>query len=190
MTEQIDPVHGHEYGASRHGMWTWTPGRHGEHFRRCSYCGSIHPDDLVAEPSWRADWADRKYGYPHKFYVEIVNRDPERLYVIGSTNHIPEPGALGYKGWKLVADLSGDDLAALDRDYPPELSKYRPTGTVQLGPRPTHFGKFYTMHLADPAVSQETKDEIARVSGLKFTFLDDGRIGWESVPTETSDASR
>ncbi len=42
-------------------------------FRTCSYCGSIHPADLLAALSigkatlHGSDW---KYGYPHKLYVE------------------------------------------------------------------------------------------------------------------------
>lgn len=42
-------------------------------WRSCSYCGSIHPQDLLGlDPGTvnRAEWADWKYGYPHKMYVE------------------------------------------------------------------------------------------------------------------------
>lgn len=49
---------------------------------------------------------------------------------------------------------------------------------VALGTRPEHHAKFYTIHLADPRVSGETKEVIAKVSGLRFIF-DDGRVGWE-----------
>lgn len=42
---------------------------------RCSYCGSIRPRDLVeAIEQGRAtgvEWADLKYGWPHKMYLEI-----------------------------------------------------------------------------------------------------------------------
>jgi hypothetical protein len=215
-----DPVHHLNpnapfvYGTS----WEWREPAHGEHFRRCNYCGSIHPDDLAAEQpgtgcgfdgcpaphdpladlhypmpgtdqtadghrfvetGWRAQWADRKYGYPHKFYVDVVNRDPERLYVLGSANHIVKADEPGYANWQLVADLGEAGRAALDRDYPPGHEKYRPTGSVLLGTRPVHNAKFYTMHLADHAISEETKDKIAEVSGLRFRFFDRGRIGWE-----------
>ena len=40
--------------------------------RTCSYCGSLHPEDLVAllaEPDVRLGGADHKYGWPHKFYI-------------------------------------------------------------------------------------------------------------------------
>lgn len=42
-----DPVHGGEAG--RWGGWSWRSPRRGDHFRTCSYCGSIHPEDLAAE---------------------------------------------------------------------------------------------------------------------------------------------
>lgn len=44
-----------------------------EPFRRCDYCGSMHPEDLVRlladNPGMRLGGADWKYGWPHKFYV-------------------------------------------------------------------------------------------------------------------------
>ena len=51
MTEQAtDPVHGHGWNtADRWGGWSWREPRGAEHFRRCSFCGSIHPEDLAAE---------------------------------------------------------------------------------------------------------------------------------------------
>lgn len=76
-----DPVHGGE--ADRWGGWSWREPDRGEHFRRCSYCGAIHPEDLVAEPEWTPRWADPKYGWPHKFYVDVANREPEALFVTG-----------------------------------------------------------------------------------------------------------
>ena len=41
-------------------------------YRHCSYCGSIHPEDLLIllENGARLQGADWKYGYPHKFYVQ------------------------------------------------------------------------------------------------------------------------
>lgn len=43
-------------------------------FRFCSYCGSIHPEDLLhflanGATLEQADW---KYGWPHKFYVKGI----------------------------------------------------------------------------------------------------------------------
>lgn len=46
----------------------------GRPFRSCSYCGSIHPEDLVKflEAGGEPHQADWKFGYPHKFYIEKV----------------------------------------------------------------------------------------------------------------------
>lgn len=173
---QTDPVHGSE--AARWGGWTWREPMRGEHFRRCSYCGSMHPEDLAAEPEWRAEWADRKYGFPHKFYVDIPNRDPEALFAIGSTSGgIPRYGSLGDGGltWIGRADLTAEQRAIAERDGH-DREPY-PT-FVGFGTRESHFGKFYTVHLADPAVSSETKAVIERRSGLRFHF-DGGRVSWE-----------
>lgn len=180
-----DPVHGYGWNtADRWGGWSWREPSRGEHFRRCSFCGSIHPDDLAAEPTWRAEWADRKYGWPHKFYVNIANRSPDALFVIGSASHLPDRGE-----WVAWDDVDGVQRAALDRDgYTDRADTYRPA-YLQFGTRPHHYGKFYTVHLADPRVSDVTKDTIAGRSGLRFTFVG-GQVRWEvAAPVVATPAS-
>ncbi|MHB2016975.1 MAG: hypothetical protein ACYCW6_08535 [Candidatus Xenobia bacterium] len=58
-----------------------------ETFRTCSYCGCIHPEDLLNALNAGATLggSDWKYGWPHKFYVE----------------HIPNPiaGQMVEVGW-------------------------------------------------------------------------------------------
>lgn len=231
-----DLVHGSGWNsAARWGGWSWREPAHGEHFRRCSFCGSIHPEDLAAEtagtgtctvcglqgwdacfrgqplgigrdeikrlladPSipddekqrlrgehpahsydpggWYASWADRKYGWPHKFYVDIPNRSPGALFVIGSQYGppmTPRPDGLEWVAWK---DLSRAQQKVAKRDG---YDREPHPNYVGFGTRDSHFGKFYTIHLADPAISQDVKDIIQRISGLRFTFTDDGKIGWE-----------
>jgi hypothetical protein len=43
--------------------------------RHCSYCGSLHPEDLLAalDAGGTLGGSDWKYGWPHKFYVRIPN---------------------------------------------------------------------------------------------------------------------
>jgi hypothetical protein len=57
-------------------------------YRRCSGCGSIHPQDLLAflrEDGVTLETADWKYGYPHKIYVEgIANPLHGKKVIIGS----------------------------------------------------------------------------------------------------------
>lgn len=177
MNETADLVH--PDAAFRSLSWSWSEPMHGEHFRRCSWCGSIHPDDLAAEPVWRADWADRKYGYPHKFYVDMPNRDPDALFAVSTFSGSGATAAPAGEGWVAVAGLTDEQRATVDRDR--MLSDH--TRYVQFGTRPNHFGKFYTTHLADPAISAEVKDLIERRSGLVFTF-DGGRVSWRAYPYE------
>lgn len=59
-----------------------------EPFRRCSYCGGIHPEDLIKLLGEGAELhgADWKYGWPHKFYVQgIPNKTSELVAKVGST---------------------------------------------------------------------------------------------------------
>jgi len=60
-----------------------------EPFRRCSYCGSIHPEDLIRLLGEGAtlNGADWKYGWPHKFYVEgVPNKTTEVVAKVGSNS--------------------------------------------------------------------------------------------------------
>lgn len=164
-----DPVH--RADAERWGGWKWRDPDRGEHFRRCSYCGSIHPEDLVAEPAWHAEWADMKYGWPHKFYIEIPNRDPGRLYVISSANHASS-GLTHYR------DLAREQRRAVRRDgYLRGTTWGGRDHYYGIGTRSTHFAKFYTVHLADPKIPIEVKEAIFRIGGKRFVF-DDGRVRW------------
>lgn len=49
-------------------------GYEGRPFRTCSYCGCIHPDDLIValKAGAKLQGADLKYGWPHKFYVDSI----------------------------------------------------------------------------------------------------------------------
>jgi len=221
-----DPVHGHGFNtAARWGGWSWNAPSRGEHFRRCSFCGSIHPDDLAAEPAgtgcghpgcpdphsqlarvhfpvaglagdrrhvfvdtgWRASWADMKYGWPHKFYVEgLVNRDPSSLSVIGSASGPQAPSWAAGAGeqWVPVSRLTRQQRkTARGEGY---LRSGDQGGWLLFGHRNTHFAKFYTIHLADPAIGEQTREIIARVSRRRLTF-DDGLVSWQAyAPPETS----
>lgn len=59
--------------------------------RSCSYCGSVHPEDLLKmlEKGARLVMADQKYGYIHKFYVrDTGNRMAVKFY----TQHLLDQG--------------------------------------------------------------------------------------------------
>lgn len=160
------------------GGWRWEDPRDGEHFRRCGFCGSIHPEDLAAEPMWTAEWADRKYGYPHKFYVEVPNREPDALYVI-SASHDDHDGT-----YVPEEQLTDAQRAIAERDG--WLREGDPWTHFQFSTRPNHHGKFYTVHLRDSGVSAEAKLVIERRSGIAFEFKGTQLRWWPwgAAPTE------
>jgi len=56
-------------------------------FRHCNYCGSLDSvelAELIKNKQATLHGADWKYGYPHKFYVKIINPNPERQVIISS----------------------------------------------------------------------------------------------------------
>lgn len=167
-----DPVHPEtKDGLFRYGPWEWAEPRKGEHFRRCSYCGSIHPNDLAMEEFWKAEWADRKYGWPHKFYVDIINRDPEQSYLIGMATH---PKNSSTERWVQTSDLTEAQQEILgSMNYDSDALWYL------FGSRPTHNAKFYTIHLKDPNLDPEVRQRIEQRSGISFKF-EDGKIYWNA----------
>lgn len=166
------PVHAGE--ADRWGGWQWREPAHGEHFRRCSYCGSMHPEDLVTIARGRVDWADRKYGWPHKFYVHVPNQNPEALFCVGSSPLVID-GSPNPQGLVNAADLTPEQRDIIVRDGWGGVDEQR---SYLFGTRREHFGKVYTVHLADPEISDETRAAAAEMCGLRFDFVDGGRIQW------------
>lgn len=68
-----------------------------EPYRSCDYCGSIHPEDLLAVLAAGAKLhpADEKYGWPHKFYVEEIPNPLVGVPTIRSAEHTSEGITLG-----------------------------------------------------------------------------------------------
>lgn len=165
--------------ADQWGGWQWeNQPRYGEHFRRCSYCGSVSPEDLVAEPVWEAQWADQKYGWPHKFYVPVPNRDPERLYIVSSTNRVEEPTGPGWVAW---GDLTPEQVAIANGSGYADDGRFDPPNWVMFGTHADHFGKFYTIHLRDSGLDPAVKAAIEAHSGIAFTF-EGNRVRWGRPP--------
>jgi len=140
---------------------------------------------------WWASWADRKYGWPHKFYVEgLKPRDPGMLHCISTSSHDPREGSFGTMGlqWHQVRDCPRKLLKAARADGM-MYSAEKPDMWLGFGPRASLHAKFYSVHLADPLVSDEVKETISRVSGLVFEFTEDGRVGWRlwAPPEAASD---
>jgi hypothetical protein len=170
VTDQnVHPEIGQPGPFSRLEPWEWRAPEHGEHYRRCSFCGSVCPDDLAAEAEWRAEWADRKYGYPHKFYVDIPNRNADRLYVLGS--HSGNNPPTGHPGWIARTDLIPEQADAVARDgY--DLDDSRRSHFL-FGHRQVHHAKFYSVHLRATDLDPAVKHAIEQRSGLVFEFEQD-----------------
>ena len=125
-----------------------------EHFQRCSYCGSMHPQDLVLAINDGAPLHETtmKYGFPHKFYVDVPNPEPERIVRTGSTSY----------------PLKGPGRKR-------EVIFYGPQG-------PTIMAKFYTWHLLDKGYDEEALNLLMlRLSGATrflFSQLDERQFRW------------
>jgi hypothetical protein len=76
-------VHNHEphYHGLQEDQWEKRENQ-GIEARYCNYCGSLHPEDLVRllKECERAEFADRKYGYPHKIYLDMPNHKMLKFY--------------------------------------------------------------------------------------------------------------
>jgi hypothetical protein len=56
-------------------------------FKHCGYCGSMDPvelAELIEKGEATLHGSDWKYGYPHKFYVDIPNPNAGQIVQIGS----------------------------------------------------------------------------------------------------------
>lgn len=182
MAELVHPEARRHFPEQHDGkLWVWRRPSNGAHFRTCSWCGSINPEDLAAEPSWTPEWADQKHGWPHKFYVNIPNREADKLVVVGSTGG-GNPNRKLDEGWVRWEDLTPEQVEVAERDGYAKYQGEPPIGLL-FGTRPDHFGKFYTTHLADPSLEPSIKTAIERGSGIQFEFKND-RVTWSAAPKE------
>lgn len=132
------------------GIKFWT-GR----LRCCSYCGSMHPTDVVAaiKAGATGEIADMKYGWPHKIYFDsIPNPHKGLLEVRSSATFKPE----GKDDWVKTPDLG-----------------WREPGTPAAE---KIFWKFYTLHLQD--ATPEEREVIEEHIGLHFEFEPEGGVRW------------
>jgi hypothetical protein len=230
-----DPVHNtsQEPGRAYASSWEWS-NRYGEHFRRCSYCGSINPEDLAAEQvggdsctichrvgwsecfqnqrpmwadniavgalspeqrekfdkmapthaynpgGWYASWADWKYGWPHKFYVDIPNRNPDSISVLSVAYHDPRESRVtgNEREWTHFNDLTAEQREVVyGEGHIRDDDKLGQGQWFQFFHREKHGAKFYTVHLGDPNLSEDVKNLIQKACGIEFTF-EHGTVTW------------
>jgi hypothetical protein len=130
----------------------------------------MHPADVAAAIRQGAlgDLADRKYGWPHKIYL----------------NKVPNPHA----GMLEVRASSTAPSLAMPREV--REPRYDPRTGVRVAdyvrytetPQParaTTWGKFYTVHLQD--ASPEDLATIEQHVGLHITF-EGNQVHWNPLP--------
>jgi hypothetical protein len=123
----------------------------GEPYRTCGYCGSIHPEDLIAALAAGAELqgSDWKYGWPHKFYlVNIPNPHADETAEIGGKSY-----------W---SDEAGRRV-------------YEPTYAAQGN----FNSKWYNTHIMDEGMDDEARAKLIAVleqhSGITFK-IEDGKL--------------
>lgn len=126
----------------------------GEPFRVCSYCGSIHPEDLLAALDAGAELhgSDWKYGFPHKFYIE----------------NIPNPNR--------------DELAEIGmKSYPGEDGE--PVRESIYGAQGNFSSKWYNVHLLDQGYDEAAitalMKRLSEVSGIEWS-ISDGKLSYSA----------
>lgn len=167
--------HDSDWQAQRFAPQTWRPAGvrlhpendHVPAFRTCSYCGSIHPEDLLnaLRAGAKAGGSDWKYGWPHKFYVEGIPNSQAGNLVTRMSGSGPLP-------------LTDKDRAEYERyaqrgavvEFSEDAEKGRWRVTVREPDGPTTHGKWYNAHLADlsPAAFDELVPLLLRHTGIKF----------------------
>jgi hypothetical protein len=150
MSEEIK-CHGDIAGRAGWSNPVWRPPQlqrtpYAEPFRSCSYCGSIHPQDLLFQLTGKvgvtmhgADW---KYGWPHKFYVEgILNPIAGQIAEIGGASG----GDIGENTSGAVWHNTCGHADCKDRTH---SHGYWHVPTMEPAPQFTR-AKFYNEHLKD-----------------------------------------
>lgn len=156
----------------------------GEHFRRCGYCSSIHPQDLIAAMDAgqvdHLDMADWKYGWPHKVYLDVLTENAGQLHWLGGTSggrKPPTDDELRDRGMIPTRHLTRAERAAC------KMSGVKPDDYHghTIGTRAKHHAKFYTVHMTEPWLTEPERELLARRVGYRIERLPTGNIRWESA---------
>jgi len=143
--------------------------------RACSYCGSMHPADVAAaiRAGAHGEWADWKYGWPHKAYFEGIPNPHAGMPESRVHRSDPPPEAETDK-WRRVQ--RGFNSQTGEPEYWwAEVGQ--PAGA-------TTYGKFYTVHLQD--ATPEDRAIIEQHLGLAFEFIEDGqKVRWSRTAHES-----
>jgi hypothetical protein len=90
-----------------------------EGFKCCDYCGSMEPvelAELIEAGKATMGGSDWKYGWPHKFYVDVVNPHPEKQVVksVSSVGTDKQETEYGPQGPTLYFKFYSNHLGLLD----------------------------------------------------------------------------
>lgn len=145
----------------------------GEPFRSCSYCGSIHPEDLIKllKAGATLHGADWKYGWPHKFYVEgIPNPQAGKQVNVG-----------GVVGPDITSTTPGAVFRSTCGHQGCKEHGYWQKPFIELAPLTTR-AKFYNEHLKD--CLDELFAELAPLlelhAGIKWSRDSEGKLHYGS----------
>lgn len=178
-------------------------------YRTCWFCGSIHPEDLwhllTDGAPIEVHRADRKYGWPHKFYIEgIPNPIAGDMAEMGfrSMGKRPRLDELSQEynknpqereatddemfaaGWKIrtvvTTELERDDGGEREVRRHEQVSYRLPLRAAAPG---TMQAKWYNQHLLDLLLTDEqTFKRFAQVlfdrTGVLFTADEESRLLW------------
>lgn len=122
--------------------------------RMCAYCGSMHPADVAAaiKAGAHGEWADMKYGWPHKAYFHGVPNPHAGLLESRHTanyKHSDDWVQIGERSWR---------------------GPGAPADAIMMW-------KFYTVHLMD--ATPEDRTLIENHLGVRFDFTEDGQVIWK-----------
>jgi hypothetical protein len=149
-------------------------------FRTCSYCGSIHPEDLLQALKAGATLggADWKYGWPHKFYVEKIPNPNEGQLVSRTSMSIrsAEPTAEERASMERWGKKPGSEVRVKQTGFSSHDGKPQYSLAVFEPDGPTTHSKWYNEHLKD--LSPEAFDELVPLleqhTGIKFERDENG----------------
>jgi hypothetical protein len=150
-------------------------------FRTCSYCGSIHPEDLLSALQGGATLggSDWKYSYPHKFYVEgIPNPIAGQIVECGSrswTDRLCPTCGAAYGHDRPTACTCGEPYSAGWA-----FGAQHRAPMMEPAPRLTH-AKWYNEHLLDlsDAAFAILAPVLLKHSDIEFT-REDGQLKWRA----------
>lgn len=137
--------------------------------RGCSYCGSMHPADVVVaiKAGAKGEWADRKYGWPHKVYIDGIPNPHVGMLESRTARSDPPPAGEEDK-WRKV-HRSYNTRTGDPEYWWEEVGKPAAATTS---------GKFYSIHLQD--ATPEDRAVIEEHLGLTFEFTNDGNdVRWK-----------